>query len=317
MNDDVMLDRLVAAYDDPSLDPSRSAWAKLLADPGFDSSPIAVTEFVRLAPEANAAASYDAWLDALSAAVGDGGGEMVGVHDVMFPGLDEPAGYGGGVAWVATFPSIRAYAAVMLDARVTGAAASRRAAVTAAQVLAGADRLPAAARLLPPNEPASAFPSDRVAGKSGAEIVDAMLQVYPAGGADPTRERLEAIVAHPGFADQRVHYLNLYEFNQDGGEVALNEYNAAAQPAVLAHGARPKVLANVTHHLVGPTPWSRFILVAWPSLAVFMDLRLDPTYIEAQKHRVVSASRYGNLMMISRADKRPAVSPAASKGRGL
>lgn len=308
-----MLDELAAAHGDAALDPSRKAWERLLADPGFETSPIAVTEFVRFTDADPASAGYDTWLDAVSAATADAGGTIVGVHDIMFPGLDEPAGYGGGVAWVATYPTMRAYAEMMLDARVTRAAAARRTAIAAAQILAGPDLLPAAARLLPPNEPASAFPSGRVAGKSVSEIVDALLAVYPAGGADPTRQRLEAITSHPGFTHQRVHYLNLYAFKGGDGERELNEYNAAAQPAVLAHGARPKVLANVTHHLAGPTAWGRFILVSWPSLAVFTDLRLDPVYIEAQKHRIVSASRYGNLMMIARGG-RPAQTAATAKG---
>jgi hypothetical protein len=64
------------------------------------------------------------------------------------------------------------------------------------------------------------------------------------------------------------------------------------------------VLANVTHHLVGPTEWSRFIFVSWPSFAVFTDLRLDPTYVEAQRDRVVSAEEYGNLVNIARADRK-------------
>jgi uncharacterized protein (DUF1330 family) len=312
-----LLDRLHAAYAHPTLDPSADAWAALVADQGFETQPIRVTEFVRLAPAADAAARYDAWLDALAPAIAAAGGEMLSINDTMFPGLDEPAGYDGGVSWVASFPAIRAYAEAMADERTVAAATQRIAALAEAYVLAGANLIPDAVRQMPPNEPASAFPSTQVQGKTPEEIVDALLRIYPAGGADPTRARLQAIVTHEGFADQRVHYINLYEFNQDagGGEAALNEYNSAARPAVFAHGARPKALVNVTHHLVGRIAWDRFIFVSWPSLAVFTDLRLDPTYIEAQKSRLLSASRYGNLMTIARADRKPA--PAAqSKGRG-
>lgn len=300
------LDRLLAAYADPKLDPTREAWGRLVADEGFETKAIAVVEFVRLNSGADAGRRYDAWLDALAPAIVTAGGEMLSINDTLFPGLEEPAGYEGGVSWIAIFPSMRAYVDAMLDARVVGAAEHRRAAVAEAQVLAGPNLVPDAVRLLPPNEPASAFPSGRMAGKTGAQVVDELLAVYPSGGADPTRERLEAIVSYDGFADQRVHYINLYQFNDapGGGQAALDEYNAAARPVVLAHGARPKVLANVTHHLVGPVAWDRFIFVSWPSLAVFNDLRLDPTYIEAQKSRVVSAKRYGNLMTIARGDRR-------------
>jgi hypothetical protein len=44
------------------------------------------------------------------------------------------------------------------------------------------------------------------------------------------------------------------------------------------------------------------IFVRWPSLAVFTDLRLDPSYLEAQKHRVESAETYGNFVTIKRED---------------
>jgi uncharacterized protein (DUF1330 family) len=143
-----------------------------------------------------------------------------------------------------------------------------------------------------------------VIGKSQEQIVADLLAVYPSGGADPTESTLESIVDYDGFADQRVYFINLYAFNDtpDGGAAALGEYNAEALPVVLAHGGRPKVLADVSHHLVGPTAWDRFIFVSWPSLAVFMDLRLDPVYLEAQKSRVVSANQYGNLVTVSRAD---------------
>lgn len=301
------LERLIAAYADPKLDPSADAWRKLLADDGFDTKPVAVVEFVRLRADAGARATYDAFLEALTPAVAKAGGEMVSINDTLFPGLEGLEGYEGGVSWVATFPSIHAYVDAMLDGRVVAAAGQRRGAVAEAQVLAGPNLVPDVIKQLGPNTPASNFPSGRVTGKSAGQIVDDLLAVYPSGGADPTKQTLEAMVAFKGFADQRVSYINLYRFNSapGGGAAALGEYNAKALPVVLAHGGRPKVLVNVSHHLVGPTNWSRFIFVTWPSLAVFTDLRLDPTYLDAQKERVVSAEQYGNLITIARADRQP------------
>lgn len=49
-------------------------------------------------------------------------------------------------------------------------------------------------------------------------------------------------------------------------------------------------------------PWSRVLFVRWPSLAVFTNMRLDPGYIAAQKHRVESAETYGNFVTIKRDD---------------
>jgi uncharacterized protein (DUF1330 family) len=302
----VPLSRLLGAYADPQLDPSAEAWAELVATGEGKAEPLAVLEFVRLRPTPDAAANYDAYVDALVPAVRDAGGEMISVHDTMIAGLEGLESYAGGVSWAATFPTIGAYIDAVLDETVVAAAPMRRAATDEAHLFAGANRVPDAIRQLPPNDPASAFPSARVTGRSPSEIVEALLAVYPAGGADPTKGALEAMLASPGFADQRVHYINLYRFNDapGGGATALGEYNAAAMPAVLAHGARPKLLVDVQHHLVAPVRWDRFILVSWPSLAVFTDLRLDPVYIEAQKARVVSAEQYGNLITIARADRR-------------
>jgi uncharacterized protein (DUF1330 family) len=296
------LERLTAAYPDPTLDPSSTAWQKLLDDPGFETQPVAVVEFVTLQGSSGARAGYDAYLEQFVPSVTRAGGAMLSINDILMPGLEGLDAYEGGVSWVATFPTMAAYVEAMLDERVVEAADRRRGAIEEAQVLMGPNLVPDVILQLPPNEPASDFPSDRVKGKSVDQIVSELLAVYPSGGADPTEATLRAMIAFEGFADQGVHYINLYRF-KDGGEASLGEYNAAALPAVLAHGGRPKVLANVTHHLVGPTAWDRFIFVSWPSFAVFTDLRLDPTYIEAQKDRVVSAEQYGNLITIARGDR--------------
>ncbi len=308
------LERLTAAYGDPHLDPSAAAWGELLADPGFETQAVAVVEFVRLQDDSNAKSNYDSFIDALTSELATTGGAMLGVNDTLFPGLEGLEGYSGGVSWVASFPTIRAYVDAMLADSVVAAAGKRREAVAEAQVLVGPNLVPDVIKQLGPNTPASNFPSDHVKGKSATQVVDDLLAIYPSGGADPTKQTLEAMVAFKGFADQPVSYINLYRFNDvaGGGAAALGEYNAQALPVVLAHGGRPKALANVTHHLVGPTAWDRFIFVSWPSLAVFTDVRLDPTYVEAQKNRVMSADRYGNLVTITRPQSEPIAAKSAT-----
>ena len=302
-----LLDRLVAAYREPKVEPSAEAWADLLADPKAGEQPIVVLEFVRLRSETDARAAYDAYLEALSPAITGAGGEILSSNDTLMPGLEGLEGYEGGVSWLATFPSIQAYAGAMLDEHAVAAAPKRRDAVAEAQVLVGPNLVPDIIKQLPQAGPAADYPSVSATGKSAEQIVADLLAIYSSGGADPTKRTLEAMLAFAGFADQRVHFINLYRFNDapGGGAAALGEYNAGALPVVLAHGGRPRVLVDVTHHLVGPVAWDRFIFVAWPSLAVFTDLRLDPTYVEAQKDRVTSAEQYGNLITIARADRRP------------
>jgi hypothetical protein len=62
-------------------------------------------------------------------------------------------------------------------------------------------------------------------------------------------------------------------------------------------------IIDVVHQLLGSSVWNRAILVRWPSLEVFTDLRLTPGYIDAQESRVSSSSAYGNLVTIDRADR--------------
>jgi uncharacterized protein (DUF1330 family) len=296
-----MLDRLVAAYHEPGIEPSRRAWGELVADDGFATAPVDVLEFVKLERSHGAKARYDRYVTALTTALDPRGAAMITVNDTLRPGLGGLPGYADGVSWLARFPSLRAYVDTVLDRRVVAASRQRRSAVAEAQTLVGPNAVPDLVQNLPPNTPASAFPSTRVQGKTPGQIVDALLAIYPDGGADPTRATLEFLTRYRGFTDQPLTYINLYEFGPEtGGAASLNEYNAGALPIVLAHGARPKSLVNITHDLVGPTAWSRFIVVSWPSFAVFTDLRLDPAYVEAQTSRVVSAKTYGNLVTISR-----------------
>jgi uncharacterized protein (DUF1330 family) len=58
--------------------------------------------------------------------------------------------------------------------------------------------------------------------------------------------------------------------------------------------------ATVEHRITNTITWSRVIFVCWPSLTVFTDMRLDPDYIEAQKHRVESAESHSNLVTLKR-----------------
>ena len=295
-----LIERLEAVYSGSVADPSPEAWRALVADPAFDLGSVAVFEFAALRPEPGAKADYDRFVAALVHAVASVGGTMLGVNDTMFAGVGDLHRYEGGTSWVATFPSLRAYVDALLSPGVVATSADRRASVAEVQTVAGPNLVPEMVLQLPPQDAAAAYPSGRVQGKSPDEIVAELLQVYPDGGADPTRQALQRMTRHPGFRDQRVAYINLYRFDGDGA-AALGEYNADAFPLVLAHGGRPKAGIDVEHHLVGRTAWNRLVYITWPSLAVFTDLRLDPAYLDAQRNRVGSALEYGNLVGAPRA----------------
>lgn len=294
--------RLAQAYPDPELDPSPAAWAALLADETLAGQPITVVEFAAI-PDPEQRHLYDDFVGAVAANAVAQGGELIGVSDVWRAGLEQPTGYEGGVVWVAAFPSRDAYIATMLSPEVVEGGERRRAAIADPHLLVGVNLVPAALAELPPPGPAEEYPHDLVRGKSAGQVVDELLAIYPDGGADPTREVLEAMLARDDVSTQAVSYVNLYAFSDDDpGAAGITEYNTEALPFVLAHGARPKVVFNVAQQLLGDTTWNRVIYVRWPSLEVFTDLRLTPGYVEAQKVRVSSSDAYGNLITIDRGD---------------
>jgi len=295
--------RLAQAYPDPAVDPSAAAWQALLDDETLAGVPITVAEFAALS-SAEGGQGYDGYIAALATAAEARGGRMIGVSDVWRNGLELPVGYDGGTVWVAEFPTREAYVDAVLDPAVVAAAVGRRAALVDPHLLVGVNLVPDMLRQLPTPDPAEAYPHDLVRGKPAAQVVDELLAMYPDGGADPTRATLEAMLARPDVQTQAVSYLNLYAFSaDDSGAAGISEYNTAALPFVLAHGARPKAVFNVAQQLLGASEWNRVIYVRWPSLEVFTDLRLTPGYIEAQKARVSSSDAYGNLVTIDRADR--------------
>ncbi|MCJ7437601.1 MAG: hypothetical protein MUP97_07565, partial [Acidimicrobiia bacterium] len=76
-----MLDRLVAAYHEPGIEPSRRAWGELVADDGFATAPVDVLEFVKLERSHGAKARYDRYVTALTTALDPRGAAMITVND--------------------------------------------------------------------------------------------------------------------------------------------------------------------------------------------------------------------------------------------
>jgi uncharacterized protein (DUF1330 family) len=285
-------------------------WDDLIARAGTDDGPITAIEIDRLRDGARS--QHDAYLAAISNAAAQTGGTVFAVCDILEPGTGDllpSMPYAGGVAILLAFPSRATYLAALRSATWQAGLAAREGAVAEAIVLvAGDNSIPAmASAMFGPPRAAADIPTPHIAGKTPDEIVEELLTVYPDGGADPSRAQLEVMMHFSGFRDQPVHYINLYAFGEGNdptvkGASAHDAYNKAAMASVLAHGGRPLLRAEVEHRLVSDIPWSRVLFVRWPSLAVFTDMRLDPEYIAAQKHRVESAETYGNFVTIARED---------------
>lgn len=306
--DDLELQKLMQTYSTPAAPGDRAAWQALLARADAADGPITVIEIASVA--ADELPRCDRYLAATASATTQAGGSVFAACDIVEPGvgdLQSYAGFAGGVVSLKTFPSCAAFLTALRSDLWQAALADREASVTDAVVLAaGANSLPAAlqARLGAPPDAAS-IPTPRVDGKTPTQIVDELLAIYPDGGADPTRAQLEIMMNFPGFREQPVHYVNLYAFGDGStpnakGAAGHDAYNAAAMTTALGHGGFPLMRLDVEHCLVSAIPWSRVMFVRWPSLAVFTDMRLEPAYIAAQKHRVESSEVYGNFITIRR-----------------
>ncbi len=303
------LQQLSGITTDPRFNPGAAQWTTIFAHPDFTTAEITVIEIARLHPEHKSA--YATFIQALRPCAEEVGGSIVAVTDILFPGtgdLEQHMNFAGGMAWLARFPSRAAYIAMVLNPTYQQAAAFRQEALAEVILLiAGRNTIPRTAALLfGPERPASAFQTPYIAGKSPAQLVDALMQIYPDGGADPSRAQLTRLTEYAGFASEPLYFLNLYAFAP--GEAATHDarehqaYNRQALATVRAHGGHPYLRARVEHVLVSAIPWSLVVLVRWPSAAVFTDLRLTPTYIKAQRHRVQSAQTYGNFVTTKRRD---------------
>lgn len=295
--------QLAAAYAHPAFAPTYSAWAELTAHPAYETGKIFYLEIVALSKEATARAGYDAYLAALSPAIEQVGGEIVLVYDLAMPGTGdllrlEGDTYRDGVAYAARFPSRRAMAEVFLSAPVVAALPARYAALTNAQMMLGTDRLPALIANMPKDIDAATIKTPLVEGKTTDELIQQLLGIYPADGADPTEPQLRELMGRPDYATAPVYYINLYDWGSHGSEgaAAHDAYNNAAQNLVFAHGVRVYARVDIEQVLVGPYGWDRLILPRWPSVKVFTNLRLEPDYFEAQRNRVRSADVYGNYI---------------------
>lgn len=301
------LTAILQAYGHPQFDPGEAAWLALFAHERFAQGEIIVIEFNKLKPGATAKAQFDAYIGQVTPLIQHVGGSVIQVTDILMPGVGDVEGfdYGGGTALLVKYPSRAAYVRALLTDGYRAANQDRIASLAEANLLIGRDTIPAFARLLFRPKRADQVKTPRVDGKTPAQLLDELLGIYPDGGADPTRGQLEALLNLPGFRTTALHYINLYQFDDAAAGIPDREtehkaYNRKAQSQVAAHGAYPYCRCEIEHHLVGPVAWNLCVFVRWPSFAVFTDLRLDPEYIEAQKHRVDSARRYGNFVTVAR-----------------
>lgn len=294
---------IVERYSHSTLHPSAAKWSEVFAAMDAGDGPIHVIEASKVRP--GRTAEYIDGLLARNIAAARHGGTALALNEILQPGTGDMLpwmSYAGGVLSVVAYPSRAAWLATLMDADALAANQRRESLVEEVVLLvAGEDTIPAKARaLLGKPKPPTAFKTPRIDGKSPTQIVDDLLAVYPDGGADPSRAQLDRMMTDSRFRTDPVFYLNLYDFGDGssaaGGESEHRAYNLSAFNSARGNGGMPMFRAPIVHTLISSVPWDLAVLVRWPSMAVFTDLRLNPEYIKAQEHRAAAAVFYGNFM---------------------
>lgn len=281
--------------------PVRAEGITSLLDANDSRDDVTLIEAVRL--KSGTREAYNRYLDATAPLAK----EVLGVTDIAFPGTGDMLSYAdwaGGVIRLARFSDRSSLIERMTSPEWQSALIDRDASVEDGIIMIGGKgAIPIWAKvLIGPERAASHFETPAIDAMSPSQLVDALLAAYPDGGADPSRQQLEWMTTMPGFAERPIHYLNLYAFGESGSGEEHDAYNKSAISSVRKNGAHPKYRSDVLHLLVSEVEWSRVVFVRWPSMRVFQDLRLNPDYLEAQKHRVASAETYGNFVTHLRGD---------------
>lgn len=313
-------DAILATYATDRLDPSPAAWEEVFAAAAKRDHSIRTIEIA--APRRGQEGALREAMTRMADVAARHGGETLALNPILQPGTGDLLSdmhFAGGTMLVIAWPSRAAWLEALLDPAWKTAHAERaRAMEDLRWLVAGEDTIPKKfRRLIGPARPASDFRTPRVDGKTPGQLLHELLEIYPDGGADPSRRQLETLLTAPGFRDRPVQYLNLYDFGDGsdpnvGGDAEHRAYGRTAMKPTQAHGAHPVFRADIAHVLKSPVPWSIAVLVQWPSLAVFTDLRLDPEYITAQEHRVASSRTYGNYMTF-KPGPAPAPKPSAAE----
>lgn len=117
------------------------------------------------------------------------------------------------------------------------------------------------------------------------QLVDRLVDLHGEGGAAPTRDAWERILALPG--DDPVLILNLLDFEPETGEASYARYLQGVAPAFLAAGGEqiffgPAALCFGTE---ADADWDAAILTRYPSPQALANMWLADDYIEAHQAR--------------------------------
>ena len=108
----------------------------------------------------------------------------------------------------------------------------------------------------------------------------------------PTTEQIQELMASTDA--EPIVMLNLLRFKPvaDGidegltGAEAYARYSAAAEPFLRAVGGRLRIATQAAQTVIGPPDeWDMVLLVEYPSRAKFLEMAMNPDYLQIHAHR--------------------------------
>lgn len=115
---------------------------------------------------------------------------------------------------------------------------------------------------------------------------------------DPSDAQVQTLIAAAQEIAEPVVMVNLLAFNDEGGRESYLRYLAEVQPHLDRVGATVLYAGNPEQTVIGGSGdawWDALLLVRYPSRAKFVEMALEPAYMDVARHRT-SALRTSALI---------------------
>ena len=123
---------------------------------------------------------------------------------------------------------------------------------------------------------------------------------------EPTSDQLKELIAAAEQDDGPVVMVNLLAFTEDGGRDAYLRYAAAVEPHLNRVGGSLLFAGIAAQTVIGGADsswWDAILLVRYPSRAKFLEMVMDPEYLEISAHRTTALATSG---LVATQEWRPA-----------
>ncbi len=99
----------------------------------------------------------------------------------------------------------------------------------------------------------------------------------------PTQEQMKAVAELQD--EGPIYMLNLLKFKPDGGEESYETYTQKVKELMFPKGMEFTFTGKAMMSVIGEEDWDEVLIVKYPSKDAFIEMSMDPEYLEIFKHR--------------------------------